>query len=318
MNTAPDSPSAPVAIDERFARGCAFIDGDYVPIAEARVPILDWGFIRSDATYDVVSSWQGKFFRLEAHLERFYSSMERLRLKLPVSPDELVQVLANCTVRAGLEDAYVEMICTRGQPAWGSRDPRECVPAFYAFAVPYVWLAKPEKQLEGLHLHVSDTQRISPNSVDPKVKNYHWLDLDTALMEALDQGRETVVLTDADGNLCEGPGFNIFVVDGGRVRTPGHGVLEGVTRRTVIEMADELNVSMQEATVPVNALESADEVFVSTTAGGVIPVTTIDGRVVGDGQPGPLTMRLRETYWAWHEDPRFATPVASLIHTAAE
>lgn len=309
MNTAlENSPAA----DERFAGGCAFIDGEYVPISEARVPILDWGFIRSDATYDVVSSWQGKFFRLDAHLERFYNSLDRLRLELPVSRDELVRTLANCTVKAGLEDAYVEMVCTRGQPRWGSRDPRECQNAFYAFAVPYVWIATKEKQLEGLHLHISDTQRISPDSVDPTVKNYHWLDLDTALIDALDKGRESVVLTDADGNLCEGPGFNIFVVREGRVRTPGRGVLEGVTRRTVIEMAASLNVALEETTVSKDAIASADEVFISTTAGGVIPITRVDDVPVADGDPGPVTLRLRDTYWEWHDDPRYSVSVADL------
>ena len=276
------------------------------------MPILDWGFIRSDATYDVVSSWQGKFFRLDAHLERFYNSLDRLRLELPVSRDELVRTLANCTVKAGLEDAYVEMVCTRGQPRWGSRDPRECQNAFYAFAVPFVWIATKEKQLEGLHLHISATQRISPDSVDPTVKNYHWLDLDTALIDALDKGRESVVLTDADGNLCEGPGFNIFVVREGRIRTPARGVLEGVTRRTVIEMAAQLNVALEETTVPKDAIASADELFISTTAGGVIPITRVDDALVADGTPGPVTMRLRETYWAWHEDPAYVTPVAGL------
>ena len=127
MNKSVDS----IKKNNDFTKGCGYIDGKYIPIDEARIPILDWGFIRSDATYDVVSCWKGKFFRLDSHVDRFYKSMAQLKLKLPISRDKLVNILANCTTKAGLEDAYVEMICTRGQPTWGSRDPRDCKNSFY-------------------------------------------------------------------------------------------------------------------------------------------------------------------------------------------
>ena len=129
-----------VAAEDRdtYANGAAFVDGQFVPIAEARVPILDWGFLRSDATYDVAHVWRGNFFRLEDHLDRFERSMEHLRLSLPYGRDDIRDILVECVRLSGLRDAYAEIICTRGMPRPGSRDPRECENRFYAFVVPFI------------------------------------------------------------------------------------------------------------------------------------------------------------------------------------
>jgi branched-chain amino acid aminotransferase len=287
----------------------AFVRGRYVPIAEAAIPITDWGFLRSDATYDVVTAWQGAFFRLDAHLERFMRSCERFRLDPGRTPRQIAEVLAECVRRSGLRDAYVEMIVTRGQPPWGSRDPRQAVNQFYAFAVPFVWIANEAQRERGLHLMVSAVQRISPRSVDPTAKNYHWNDLTMGLLEALDAGRDTVVLTDAAGDVVEGPGFNIFCVRDGALVTPKEGVLEGVSRRTVIEMACALGMRVEIRALPAEELRSADEAFLSSSGGGVLPVTRVDDRMLGDGQPGPATRRLLKTYWEWHSDPAYGTPI---------
>jgi branched-chain amino acid aminotransferase len=191
-------------------------------------------------------------------------------------------------------------------PRSGSRDPRECENRFYAFVVPFIWIADPEKQERGLHAVIADRQRIAPSSVDPTVKNYHWLDLQVGLLEAYEQGGETVILTDADHNVVEGPGFNVFAVHDGAISTPDSGVLEGITRRTVIELSDEHGVPIEACPVPAASLRGADEVFISSTAGGIIPVTTVDGEAIGEGEPGPVTLRLRDAYWKLHDDPRFS------------
>lgn len=286
--------------------GVAFVDGAYVPVEEARVPILDWGFLRSDATYDVVHVWRGSFFRLADHVERFRRGMERLRLALPEGLPPVEQVLHGCVARSGLREAYVEMIATRGLPRPGSRDPREARNAFYAFAIPFVWLADEEQQERGLALHVSDVERIPPRSVDPTVKNYHWLDLTVGLLRAYDAGAETVVLVDGAGNVVEGPGFNVFALAGGALATPAEGVLAGITRRTAIELAEAEGLPVRPGPLAADELRSADEVFLTSTAGGVVPVGSIDGRAL---PVGPVTRRLRERYWALHDDPRYATPV---------
>ena len=152
-------------------------------------------------------------------------------------------------------------------------------------------------------------RRIPAQSVDPTVKNYHWLDLVAGLFEAYDRGAENVLLCDLDGNVTEGAGFNVFAVSAERVTTPAAGMLEGITRRSVLELCAELGIPAGTGTLSVAALKAADEVFITSTAGGIMPVTRIDGAPIGDGMPGPLTGKLAKLYWAKHEDPVWTTPV---------
>ena len=296
-------------LEAASAQGVAYVDGKLVPIADAKISLLDWGFLHSDATYDVAHVWKGKFFRLHDHIDRFFAGMDRLRMSLPESRSDVASILVDCVRASGLRDAYVEMICTRGRPAPGSRDPRTCTNRFHAFAIPFIWIASPEEQTRGLHLIISRLQRVPPESVDPTVKNYHWLDLVMGLFEAYDRGGETVVLVDGDGNLAEGPGFNIFVVKEGAIATPARGVLEGVTRRTAIELATDAGYEAVRRCVFADEARTADEVFVTSTVGGIMPVTKVDGRAVGSGSPGPITLELSEAYWGLHDDPQYALAV---------
>ena len=284
--------------DPRFAEGTAFIDGEYVPVREARIPILDYGFLRSDATYDVAHVWKGYMFRLADHLDRFERNVAALRMRLPLSRDAVRGVLIECVRRSGLRDAFVHMTCTRGLPARGSRDPRKCENRFYAFAIPFVWIASEEQRARGLHLHISSIQRIPRASVDPTVKNFHWIDLTRGLFEAYDSGAEVEVLVDGEGNVTEGPGFNLFVASGGRLATPAAGVLDGMTRRTVFDLCRDINLGVDAENIPVERVRRGDEVFITSTAGGIMPVTKIDGVPLGDGKPGPLTKQLHDLYWS--------------------
>jgi branched-chain amino acid aminotransferase len=305
--------AAPATTAERpatgFPPGIAYVDGDYCPMSEAKISVLDWGFLRSDATYDVVHVWQGRFFRLDAHLDRFERSVAKLRMTLPFDRDGLTEVLMECVRRAGLKDAYVEMICTRGHSPGYSRDPRDAVNNFLAFAIPFSSIANEEQRARGLHIAVSQVPRIPPESVDPTIKNYHWLDIVAGLFEAYERGAETVVLTDLSGNLTEGAGFNLFTVTDGAVRTPDRGVLEGITRRSAMELCAELEIPVTEAPLSLEQLRGADEVFITSTAGGIMPVTKIDGRAVGGGKPGEITARLTALYWDKHDDPAWTTAV---------
>ena len=289
--------------------GTAFIDGDYRPIEEAKISVLDWGVTRSDCTYDVAHVWKGRFFRLDAHLDRFLANTEKLRLQVPHTRAELESILNQCVRRAGLRDAYVSMTCTRGRPAPGSRDPSSCINTFYCFAIPFVWIASPEQQEEGINLHVSDVPRIPPQSVDPTVKNYHWLDLEMALLQAYECGAQAVVLKDLAGTISEGPGYNVFARTGGRWLTPSHGVLQGVTRRTVLELCAELDFAVEAGPLTEAALRGAQEIMITSTAGGVMPVTRLAGVPVGGGVPGPQAQQLRRLYWDKHRDPAWSTVV---------
>lgn len=326
VDYAPHAPdvkrSAPESIQSAEASayppGAAYMNGRFVPIADARVSVLDWGFLHSDVTYDTVHVWNGRFFRLDRHIARFRRSLARLRLDVPLGDDALRDILVECVRRSGLRNAYVEMLCTRGVSPTFSRDPRDAVNQFIAFAVPYGSVANERQLREGLHLHlVDDVRRIPPESVDPQIKNYHWLDLVAGLLKGYDAGAESVVLKCTDGSIAEGPGFNVFIVRDGRLRTPERGVLHGITRQTVFELAASMGIDAQAGRVDDAQLREADEVFITSTAGGIMPVTRLNGAPIGDGRPGPMTRRLFDAYWAKHEDPAWSLVVDYAANCAA-
>jgi len=293
--------------------GIAYIEGRFVPMEDAKISVLDWGFLHSDATYDVVHTWKGRFFRLDAHIERFRASAARIHLTLPVDQYGLARILAECAARSGHEDAYVEMILTRGVSPTFSRDPRDAENQLICFAIPFGWILRPEQRQEGLSVAISEIHRIPPESVDPRVKNYHWLDFVMGLYDAYGRGAGSVVLQDASGHLTEGPGFNVFVVKDGRIATPHRGVLEGITRRSAIEIAEELGVPVDERAISADEARAADEMFATSTAGGIMPITRIDGAPVGSGEMGPVTARLIDAYWQKHTDPDWSVAVADLL-----
>ncbi|KRR01334.1 branched-chain amino acid transferase [Bradyrhizobium jicamae] len=298
------------ADDELAAvKGFAFMDGRWSPLAEASVPILDRGFLRSDATYDVAHVWKGRFFRLNDHVERFQASMAGLRMTLPYSAEDIAGIMIECVRRAYLQDAFVLVACTRGLPQPGTRDPRLCRNRLYAFAQPFVWIADEQQRRDGVHMALAKTRRIPSESLDQRIKNFHWLDLTMSLFEAYDRGATISVLPDADGNITEGPGFNVFVVKDGALATPDHGMFEGITRRTVIEIAADLQLRCEVRRVHADEIHAADEIFMSTTAGGITPVTRFDGRLLGYGRPGPITTRIHDIYWQRHDDDALSTPI---------
>ncbi|MEM8572731.1 MAG: aminotransferase class IV [Pseudomonadota bacterium] len=285
-----------------YPPGIAYMDGQYLPVSEAKIPVLDYGLLHSDATYDTVHVWDGAFFRLDDHLDRFAAGMEKLHLAIPYERAEVVEILHNCVALSGLRNAYVEFICTRGMSPTFSRDPRDAVNRFIAFAIPFGSVANPDQMARGLHAAITPIVRIPASSVDPTVKNYHWLDLIKGLYAAYDRGAETAILLDGNGNVAEGPGFNVFSVKDGAVSTPKEGVLMGLTRRSVLEICATLNVTCVTCDVGPDQLRQADEVFISSTAGGVMPVTRIDGAPVRTGKPGALTETIRAAYWRMHDD----------------
>jgi branched-subunit amino acid aminotransferase/4-amino-4-deoxychorismate lyase len=292
------------------ADGCAWIDGEYLPMSEARISILDTGFVRSDLTYDVVGVWGGKFFRVDDHLDRFERGCEALRLEMPMRRTEVFEILHELVKRSGLREAYVEIIVTRGVPEHGGRDPRRLKPRFYAYAIPYVWIVEPELQKAGIKVVIArDARRTPPAAMDPTVKNFQWGDFIRGLFEAYDRDAWLPILTDGDGNVTEGPGFNVFALVEGVLYTPAVGVLEGITRMTVCEIAAAEGIETRIEQVPVSALYRASELFLTSTAGGVMPVSELDGQPVGMDCPGSVTTAIRDRYWKWHDDPRFTTQI---------
>lgn len=293
-----------------FAAGAAYLDGEFLPLAEAKIPITHWGYRRSDVTYDVVSVWDGQFFRIGDHLRRFRNSMERLRMQPDESDDDIRRILAEIVRRSGLRRSYVAMDCLRSSPPPGlPRHPRHARCYLACFAVPYVSLTTAEMDARGVHLMIPKVRRISSRSVDPRVKNFHWGDLTEGQFEADDAGADFAILLDAEDNVTEGAGFNVFAITGRTVATPDHGMLEGITRTTVCELSKLMGLAVEQRPVKVDDLFDADEIFICSTAGGIMPATRIDGRILGNDRPGPLSVALRELYWKKRSEGWQGTPI---------
>lgn len=293
-----------------YSKGAAYLDGAYMPIAEARIPVTHFAYRRSDVTYDVVGVWDGNFFRLDDHIRRFRDSMNRLRMTPDESDDDMRGILNRLVAMTGLSAAYVAMDCLRASPPPGA--PRHSAHArsyLSCFAVPWVNIPSPEQYERGLHMIIAKVQRIAPESFDPRVKNFHWGDLTEGQYEALDAGADTAVLLDIDGNVTEGPGFNVFCITDGVVCTPRSGALEGITRKSVMELCAELGLALEIRDIPAEMFRQADEIFACTTAGGIMPVSRIDGRMMGNDRPGPLSTRLKDIFWKKRSEGWHATPI---------
>lgn len=296
------------ASDNVYAKGIAWVEGELVPLHQARIPLLDQGFMHSDLTYDVPSVWDGRFFRLDDHLDRLEASCEKMRLKLPLPRDEVKQILIDMVSKTGIRDAFVELIVTRGlKGVRGSIKGEKLKNNLYMFVQPYVWVMEPEVLPVGGAAVVARTvRRIPPGSIDPTVKNLQWGDLTRGLFEALDRDATYPFLTDGDAHLTEGSGFNIILVKDGVLYTPSRGVLQGITRKSVIDVARMNGYEVRIDFIPIEMTYKCDEIFMCTTAGGIMPITTLDGQPVNGGKLGPITKKIWDGYWAIHYDPNFS------------
>ncbi len=294
--------------------GMAFIEGKYCAPNDAKVSIFDPGFTHSDVVYDVVSVWKGRFFRMEDHITRFLASCAGVRLTCPYTPEELKRILATCVRDGGVEDgAFVSMAVTRGRypdrASALSRDIFRMTPNLIAYAVPYMRIADLETQARGMYVVMSSVPRIPSACVEMKYKNYHAGDLTRGRFEAHAAGADRAIHCAIEGYLTEGAGFNLFFVKDGRLFTPARNVLEGITRRTVLDLAIELGISAEEGDYPATALVEADEAFITSTAGGIMPISRVGDRQYPSNGPGPVSLRLRDEYWRRREAGWLSTPV---------
>jgi len=298
-------------MENDLSLGAAWMNGTVIPMSQAKIPVNDWGLVHSDITYDVVPVIDGAFFRFDEYLTRFLSSMENLHLDPGMSKRDIEVALHQMVGKSSLRDSYVAMVCSRGKPKIaGSRDPRDCENHFFAWCVPYVHIIKPEIVEQGATAWIAqNAYRIPENSVNPLVKNYHWGDFTQGIFEAKDKNYETVILLDYDGNITEGPGFNVFAVKDEVLITPDRGVLAGVSRKTVLEMAEHLGINTSVRSLSVEELLDADEVFLSSSGGGVIPIIRVNERIFGNGASGPISVQLNETYWKWTSLEKYRDPI---------
>ncbi|GAM37533.1 hypothetical protein TCE0_024f07530 [Talaromyces pinophilus] len=290
-----------------FARGVAWIEGDLVPIDKASIPLLDQGFMHSDLTYDVPSVWDGRFFRLDDHLTRLQTNCKKMRLQLPLPEEEVKKILIEIVAKSGIRDAFVQLIVTRGLKSVRGAVPCEVLKNnLYMFVQPFVWVMEPEMQLTGGKAVVARTVKRTPSDCfDPTIKNLQWGDLTRGMFEAADRSAMYPFLTDGDGNLTEGSGFNVVLVKDGVLYTPDRGVLPGITRKSVVDVAKSLSLEVRVEDVPTEMAYNCDEIFMCTTAGGIMPITELDGKPVKDGNIGAITKQIWDGYWALHYDPSY-------------
>ncbi|MBA1204308.1 branched-chain amino acid--2-keto-4-methylthiobutyrate aminotransferase [Pseudomonas capeferrum] len=302
-----------VAYEPKYDHGSAFINGIYVDLDNAAIPMSDLGFTQADACYDVVSVSKGYLFRLEDHLARFESACAKFQLTNPYTNAQTTEILTNLIKQAGAKEAYVWWAVTRGRMRVGGDriNPQAFENRFYAFVVPYVFLSNDEQRSRGLDLLVSKQYiRIPPEAVDPTAKNFHWMDLKLSLFEAKAANKEWSVLCDANSYLTEAPGSNIFLIKDGVLYTPDSGCLEGITRKTTLELAKEIGMPIHVERVHVEQLINADEAFLTSTAGGIMPINSVDDTVLGGkAGPGALTTQLHNLYWTKRWDGWLGTAV---------
>ncbi len=297
-----------------MSAGCVHINGEFVSLDDAKMSIFDTGFLHSDVVYDVTTSWQGYIFKLDEHLERFAASCAGFHLKNPYSKAETAKLLAECTRKARCEDGgFIHMHVTRGKYAEGSRDPRLCENQFACYVVPYVWLWGPKKSKSGVNVHMASVERVSSKAVDARFKNFHWGDLIQAQYQAYEAGRDDAVLCGPDGNVAEGPGFNVWIVKNGVCATPDANCLLGMSRKSVIELCGMAGIRCETRKVHPDELRGADEAFATSSAGGVMPITAVDDKPLGNGAPGMVTSQLMDSYWRLREQGWCGTKIGDLL-----
>ena len=286
-----------------------YVNGEYVPKDRARISIFDFGFLRGDGVFDTTSAWNGRIFKLSAHLQRLELSLRAARIPCPLSMEDLRDVIVETARRCGLQNAYIQTIVTRGEPPLGVRDLTQCRPGLIVFVIPYVFILKPEQIQSGGRAMIASTRALPVQCLDPKIKSLSRLHFDLAMLQGKAVGMDVSIMLDLDGHVTEGPGFNIFVVKDGTLFSPLEGILVGITRGTVFELAAEHRLRAREAQLTAYDLYAADEVFLTSTAGGIMPLVEIDGRQIGSGKPGPVSETIHGLYWALRESGRDGTPI---------
>jgi len=272
-----------------------YINGKLHDKTDAKISVYDHGLLYGDGVFEGIRVYSGKVFRLAEHVERLYDSARSIGLEIPIGRDEMTQAVED-TVRANTAgDAYIRLVVTRGVGTLGL-DPRKCHPNVIII-VDGISLYPKELYEHGLEIITAATIRSHPAALSPRVKSLNYLNNILAKMEAIRAGCLEALMLNHKGEVAECTGDNVFVVKHGRIRTPplDAGILEGVTRNAVIELAG-AGIPLQESALVRHDIYTADELFLSGTAAELIPVVKCDGRPIGAGKPGPVFRQLRELF----------------------
>lgn len=274
-----------------------YVNGAFLPKEEATVSVFDHGYLYGDGIYETLRAYQGRLFFLDKHLARLKHSADSIFLKLPLPLNAIGDALQETVAKNGLDDAYVRIQISRG-PGEIGLDPALCPePTMVIVAKPFKNYP-PEFFERGVSTAIVTTRRNHPLALDPSIKGTNFLNNILAKVEAIRAGAYEAIMLNWEGNVAEGTISNIFHVKSGALITPSltTGILEGVTRGLVLELARLAHIESRETLVAPQDLFDADECFITNTTMEIMPVTRIDNRTVGKGVPGPVTMALRQSY----------------------
>ena len=271
-----------------------YINGEFLPQSEAKVSVLDRGYLYGDGVFEGIRGYNGRIFRLDQHLERLYRGAKAIALEVPLAPEELREVVLETVRRNDVHDCYVRVIVSRGQGDLGL-DPRSChTPPTVVVIASTISLYPQEAYERGLEIITCVTRRNLVAAVNPEIKSLNYLNNILARIEACRAGAQEGLMLNHLGYVAEATGDNVFVWRQGVLITPpAHtGILEGITRQVVLELAQEMELPAREDTLTLYEVYTADECFLTGTAAEIAPVSRVDGRMIGDGRPGPITKRL--------------------------
>ena len=275
----------------------AWIDGVIVDASEARIPITDHGLLYGDGIFEGIRVFGGRVFRLDDHMARFRTGLSHIALDLPGGIEHARRVVLE-TVRAhATQEAYVRLIATRGEGALGV-DPTSCSHPRLLCLVDQIELYPDEKLATGLSMLTSSLRRPPADVLDPRVKSLNYLNNVLAKLEAKQHGADEALLLNQAGMVAEAAVANVFIVRDGELLTPptSDGALEGIVRMTVLELAGTLGIPAREKTLGRFDFLAADEAFLTGSGAGIVPVTSLDQRRIGQGQPGPIYAKLRAAF----------------------
>ena len=274
-----------------------WIDGAWYAKSEAKVSVYDHGLLYGDGIFEGIRIYGGKAFMLDGHLDRLFDGAKAIALEIPLARGEIEKIVREGIEREGKDDGYIRLIVTRGVGDLGI-NLRLCPRASVIAIFDDISLYPRESYERGLAVVTAPTRRVQGDVWDPRVKSLNYLNNVLAKLEAQLAGCSEAVFLNREGYVTECTGDNVFVVKGGALKTPAPwlGLLEGITRNVVLELARGLGVPVEETTMTRFDLYTADECFLTGSGAELIAVTSIDGRRIGDGKPGPLTARLLASF----------------------
>ncbi len=274
-----------------------YVDGTLYPKDEAKVSVFDHGFLYGDGVFEGIRAYAGRVFRLEEHLRRLYDSAKAIMLQIPLDMDAMRRVVVETCARNGIEDGYIRLVVSRGRGDLGL-DPRKCATATVVCIADTIALYPAELYTTGMRVMTVPTRRSGVENLNPRIKSLNYLNNILAKIEANSAGYAEVLMLNDDGLVVECTGDNIFIVKGRRVLTPPPwvGILEGITRAAVMQVARQAGLDVAEEVLTRMDVWTADECFLTGTAAEAIPVVECDGRAIGTGRPGPVTADLIERF----------------------